>query len=70
MMAMIGVSGVFLILVYVVLFVGIPVLVVSLMIRLFRFLKSSAKEQQLLRMELGKLAEEVKLMRAQKERIK
>ena len=63
---MMTVFGVFLILFYVVLFVSIPVLVVSLMVRLFRFLKGSAKEQQLLRMELGKLAEEVKQMRAQR----
>ncbi len=46
--------------------VGVPVLVISLMIRFYKFLKTSAKEQQLLRMEVGKLAEEVKLMRAQK----
>jgi hypothetical protein len=53
-------------LVLLVFYVGVPVLVISLMIRLYKFLKTSAKEQQLLRMELGKLAEEVKLMRAQR----
>jgi len=47
-------------------FVGLWVLVISLMIRFYKFLKTSAKEQQLLRMEVGKLAEEVKLMRAQR----
>jgi len=48
-------------------FVGITVLVISLMIRLVRYLGTGGKERKLLRIELGKLAEEVHKMREQRD---
>jgi len=53
----------------VLIYVGIPVLVISLMIRLVRYLSTAGKERKLLRIELGKLAEEVRQMREQRENI-
>ena len=44
-------------------YVGIPVLVISLMFRLFKYLRTAGNERKLLRIELGKLAEEVHILR-------
>jgi len=48
-------------------YVGIPVLIISLIIRMFKYFKEAAKERKLLRIEMGKLAEEVQLLRKQKD---
>jgi hypothetical protein len=45
------------------LFIALLGLVAFCLIQLMRFLASARKEQKLIRMELGKLAEEVHLMR-------
>jgi len=45
--------------------VGIIVLTISLIIRLVIYLKTAGKERKLLRMELGKLADEVQQIRQQ-----
>ena len=43
--------------------IGFVVLVIIGLIRLVRYLGSAGKEQKLMRMEMGKLAEEVHLLR-------
>ena len=50
-----------------IIYVGFIVLVISLMVRLVRYISTAGKERKLLRMELGKLAEEVHQMREQRE---
>ena len=55
--------GVFLFILYAFIHVSILVLTVSLVVRLVRYLRTATKDRKLLRMELGKLAEEVRLMR-------
>lgn len=47
--------------------VGIIVLFISLIIRLVIYLKTAGKERKLLRMELGKLADEFQQIRQQTE---
>jgi hypothetical protein len=51
-------------------YVGIIVLVISLMIRLARYISAAGKERKLLRIELGKLAEEVQLIRKEIKQVK
>ena len=50
-----------------IIYVGIPVLLISFIIRMFKYFKEAAKERKLLRIEMGKLAEEVQLLRKQKD---
>lgn len=51
-------------------YVGITVLVISLMIRLARYISAAGKERKLLRIELGKLAEELQLIRKELKEVK
>ena len=44
-------------------YVGIIVLVISFLIRVVRYFNAAAKEQKLIRMEFGKLADEVQRIR-------
>jgi predicted RNase H-like nuclease len=44
-------------------YVGVPVLIISLMIRLAKYLKAAGNERKLLRLELSKLADEVQQIR-------
>ena len=56
-----------LILPFIALFVGLFILtlIIVCLVRVARYFKSAGKEQKLVRMELGKLAEEVHLIRQQ-----
>ena len=56
-------AGVFMFIVIILVYVGVPVLIISLMIRLVKYLKTAGNERKLLRLELGKLADEVQQMR-------
>ena len=58
-----SIQGIIAVIFMLVIYVGLFVLIVSLMIRLVRYLGSAGKEQKLIRMEIGKLAEEVQLLR-------
>lgn len=58
-----SIGGIFILIVLGLVYVGIPVLIISFIIRLGRYLKNAGKERTLLRMELGKLAEEVHILR-------
>ena len=60
-------AGMTLFIIYLFFLVLFVVLVISLLIRLVRFLSGTGKEMKLMRMELGKLAEEVHLIRAKLE---
>ncbi len=42
-----------------IIYVGVPVLVISFLVRTIRYFKSAGNEQKLMRMELSKLADEV-----------
>ncbi|MFC1739807.1 hypothetical protein ACFL1G_12285 [Planctomycetota bacterium] len=55
--------NILLLIIIILVYVGIPVLVVGLMIRLFRYLRTAGRERKLLKIELGKVAEEVHLLR-------
>ena len=44
-------------------YIGIPVLIITLIIKMFKYFKEAAKERKLLRIELGKLADEVQQLR-------
>ena len=56
-------AGVFIFIVMMLVYVGVPVLIISLMIRLVKYLKTAGNERKLLRLELGKLADEVQPIR-------
>jgi len=56
-------AGVFIFIVMMLVYVGVPVLIISLMIRLVKYLKTAGNERKLLRLELGKLADEVQQIR-------
>ena len=58
-----SIQGIIAVIFMLVIYVGLFVLIVSLMTRLVRYLGSAGKEQKLIRMEIGKLAEEVQLLR-------
>jgi hypothetical protein len=58
-----SIQGILVVILMLLIYVGLFVLIVSLMIRLVRYLGSAGKEQKLIRMEIGKLAEEVHLLR-------
>ena len=60
-----GISGILIILIMGLIYVGIPVLIISLIIRMFKYFKEAARERKLLRIELGKLADEVQQLRKQ-----
>lgn len=62
-LAMVSIGGIFILIVLCLVYVGIPVLIISFIIRFGRYLRNAGKERTLLRMELGKLAEEVHLLR-------
>ena len=57
------VAGVFIWIVIILVYVSVPVLIISLMIRLVKYLKTAGNERKLLRLELGKLADEVQQIR-------
>ena len=54
-----SVGGIIMIIVMLIFYVGIPVLVISFLVRMIRYYKSAGNEQKLIRMELSKLADEV-----------
>ena len=56
-------AGVFIWIVIILVYVSVPVLIISLMIRLVKYLKTAGNERKLLRLELGKLADEVQQIR-------
>jgi hypothetical protein len=58
-----NVSSILMLLVIVAAYVFIFALVIICLIRISRYFLSAGKEQKLIRMELGKLAEEVHLLR-------
>lgn len=55
--------GIILFIVLLAVYVGIPVLVISFLIRTVRYFKTAGNEQKLIRMELGKIADEVQQLR-------
>jgi len=46
-----------------IIYVGILVLVISFLIRMVKYFKTAGNEQKLIRLELGKLADEVQQLR-------
>ena len=55
--------GIIMVIVGLFLYVGFFGLIISCLIRISRFFRTAGKEQKLIRMELGKVAEEVHLLR-------
>lgn len=51
-------------------YVGLLVLVISFLIRMVRYFKTAGNEQKLIRMELGKLADEVQQLRQERKGVK
>ena len=55
--------GIILFIVMLTVYVGIPVLVISFLIRTVKYFKKAGNEQKLIRLELSKLADEVQQIR-------
>jgi len=56
-------GGIILFIVLLTVYVGIPVLVISFLIRMVKYFKKSGNEQKMIRLELGKIADEVQQLR-------
>ena len=63
-------GGIILFIVMLTVYVGILVLVISFLIRMVRYFKTAGNEQKLIRMELGKLADEVQQLRQERKGVK
>ena len=63
-------GGTIMVIVMFALYVGILVLVISFLIRMVKYFKKSGNEQHLIRMELGKLADEVQQLRQELKEVK
>lgn len=48
---------------YLIICISIPVLIISMLVRMVRYFTTAANERKLLRLELGKLADEVQQLR-------
>ncbi len=59
----INVTGIFMVLVVFAVYAFIFALVIICLVRVSRYFRTAGKEQKLIRMELGKVAEEVHLLR-------
>ncbi|MBN2456456.1 MAG: hypothetical protein JXB29_07995 [Sedimentisphaerales bacterium] len=62
--------GIILFILMLIVYVGIPVFVIGFLIRTVRYFKTAGNEQKLIRMELGKLADEVQQLRQERKDVK
>lgn len=63
-------GGIVLFILVLTVYVGIPVLVISFLIRMVKYFKKAGNEQKLIRLELGKLADEVQQIRQELRSVK
>ena len=64
---LVNAPGIFMVLVMVAVYAFIFALVIICLVRVSRYFRTAGKEQKLIRMELGKVAEEVHLIRQELE---